>query len=37
MVAPNVNISGLTPSTGSGEGTLLEYDFSGNIIPSAGT
>jgi len=40
MVASNVtsfNISGLTPSTGSGEGTILEFDSSGNIIPSAGT
>jgi len=39
MVAPNVktfNISG-TPSTGSGEGTISEYDSSGNIIASAGT
>jgi len=40
MVASNVeifNISGLTSSTGSGEGTILEFDSSGNIIPSAGT
>jgi len=40
MVASNVtsfNISGLTPSTGSREGTILEFDSSGNIIPSAGT
>jgi len=39
-VASNVttfNISGLTPSTGSGEGTILEFDSSGNITPSAGT
>jgi len=32
-----VNISGFTPSAGSREGTLLESDSSGNIIPSAGT
>jgi len=40
MVASNVtsfNISGLTPSTGSREGTILEFDSSDNIIPSAGT
>jgi len=40
MVASNVayfNISGLVPSTGTGEGTILEFDSSGNIIPSAGT
>jgi len=40
MVALNItsfNISGLTASTGSGEGTILEFDSSGNIIPSAGT
>jgi len=40
MVAPNVenfNIPGLTASTGSGEGPIIEFDSSGNIIPSAGT
>jgi len=40
MVAYNVtsfNISRLTASTGSGEGTILEFDSSGNVIPSAGT
>jgi len=40
MVASNItsfNISGLTVSTGSGEGTILEFDSSGNVIPSAGT
>jgi hypothetical protein len=40
MVAPNItsfNISGLTTSTGTGEGKILEFDSSGNIIPSAGT
>jgi len=40
MVASNVtsfNISGLTSSTGSREGTISEFESSGNIIPSAGT
>jgi len=40
MVVPTItsfNISGLTASTGTGEGTILEFDSSGNIIPSAGT
>jgi len=40
IVASNVtsfNISGLTASTGTGAGTILEFDSSGNIIPSAGT
>jgi len=40
MVAPTItsfNISGLTASTGTGEGTILEFDSSGNIIPSTGT
>jgi len=40
VVASNIasfNISGLIPSTGSGERTLLEYDSEGNIIPSTGT
>jgi len=40
MIASNVaffNISGLVPSTGSGEGTILEFDSSGNIIPLGGT
>jgi len=40
MVASNVtsfNISGLTPSPGSREGTILEFESSGNIIPSAWT
>jgi len=31
------NISGLAASTGTGEGTILEFDSSGNIIPSTGT
>jgi len=34
---PSFNSSGLTPSTGSGEGTIWEFDSLGNIIPSAGT
>jgi len=40
MVAPTItsfNISGLTSSTGTGEGIILEFDSSGNIIPSVGT
>jgi len=40
MVAPTItsfNISGLTASRGTREGTILEFDSSGNIIPSAGT
>jgi len=40
MVAPTItsfNISGLTTSMGTGEGTIREYDSAGNIIPSTGT
>jgi len=40
VVASNINsfiIPGLTQSTGSGEGIILEYNSSGNIIPSTGT
>jgi len=40
MVAPNTtqfNILGLTPSTGTGTGTILEFDLAGNILPMAGT
>jgi len=40
MVGSNItsfNISGLAASTGTGEGTILEFDSSGNIIPSVGT
>jgi len=40
MVAPNVtafNIAGLAPSTGTGTGTILEFDSEGNILPMAGT
>jgi len=39
-VVPNItsfNISGLTASTGTETGTILEFDSSGNIIPSMGT
>jgi len=39
-IAPSItsfNISGLTASTGSREGTILEFDSSGNIIPAVGT
>jgi hypothetical protein len=39
-IAPAVtsfNFPSLAASTGSGEGTIIEYDSSGNIIPSAGT
>jgi len=31
------NFPGLTSSTGSGEGTILEYDSLKNILPSSGT
>jgi len=40
MVAPNVtafNMAGLTASTGTGAGTILEFDSDGNILPTAGT
>jgi len=40
VVASNVTsfiIPGLTQLTGSGEGIILEFNSSGNIIPSAGT
>jgi len=40
MVASTItlfNISGLSASTGSGEGTILEFESLGNLIPSAGT
>jgi len=40
MVATNVtqfNIPGLTASTGTGAGTILEFDLAGNILPTAGT
>jgi hypothetical protein len=40
VVAPTItsfNISGLTASTGTGTGIILEYDSLGNVIPSART
>jgi len=40
MVAPNVtqfNIPGLTALTGTGMGTILEFDSAGNVLPTAGT
>jgi len=40
MVTPNVtqfNIPGLAASTGTGAGTILEFDLAGNILPTAGT
>jgi len=40
MVAPNVtqfNIPGLTASTGTSTGTILEFDSACNILPTAGT
>jgi len=40
MVASNAtafNISGLSASTGTSVGTILEFDLDGNILPMAGT
>jgi len=40
MVAPNVtafNIAGLAALTGTGVGTILEFDLGGNVLPTAGT
>jgi len=40
MVTPNItqfNIPGLTASTGTGAGTILEFDLAGNVLPMAGT
>jgi len=40
MVAPNVsqfNIPGLTALTGTGVGTILEFDLASNVLPTAGT
>jgi len=40
MVASNVtafNIAGLAALTGTGTGTILEFDLGGNVIPTAGT
>jgi len=39
-IAPTItsfNISGLAASTGTGAGTILEFDSAGNILPTAGT
>jgi len=40
MVASNVtafNMAGLAASTGTGGGTILEFDSEGNVLPTAGT
>jgi len=40
MVASNVNffnMAGLLASTGTGKGTILEFDLAGNVLPTAGT
>jgi len=40
MVASNVNlfnIAGLAASTGTGTGTILEFDLAGNVLPTVGT
>jgi len=40
MVAPNItqfNIPGLTTSTGTSAGTILEFNSAGNVLPMAGT
>jgi len=40
MVASNVtqfNIPGLVASTGTGAGTILEFDLADNVLPMAGT
>jgi len=40
VVVPTItsfNISGLTTSTGTGTGTILEYNLSSNVLPKAGT
>jgi len=40
MVAPNVtafNMAGLAASTGTGTGTILEFDLASNMLPTAGT
>jgi len=40
MVAPNItqfNIPGLTALTGTGAGTILEFDLASNVLPTAGT
>jgi len=40
MVSSNVtafNIPGLTALTGTGAGTILEFDLAGNVLPTAGS
>jgi len=40
MVSSNItafNILGLAMLTGTGTGTILEFDSAGNILPTAGT
>jgi len=40
MVAPNVtqfNIPGLAALTGTGAGSILEFDLASNVLPTAGT
>jgi len=40
MVASNVttfNMAGLATSTGTGVGTILEFDLASNVLPTAGT
>jgi len=40
MVASNVNffnMAGLLASTGTGKGTILEFDSASNVLPTAGT
>jgi hypothetical protein len=40
MVSPNIytiNVPALAASTGTGDGTILDYDSSANILPSSGT
>jgi len=34
---PISNMAGLAASTGTGAGTILEFDSEGNILPMAGT
>jgi len=39
MVAPNVttfNMAGLAALTGTGAGTILEFDLASNVLPTAG-
>jgi len=40
MVAPNVaafNMAGLAALTGTGTGTILEFDSASNVLPTVGT